>query len=68
MAADLPMAPWFSSSVQPQYRPQGNFEPKIWIMGAQVVSHAVATEDSPRREPWEKYAVAKSPGRGDRMG
>jgi len=30
-------------------------------MGAQVVSHAVAEEGSPRHEPWGKCALTKAP-------
>ncbi len=39
---------------------------RLCISMAQALSHGVASESSPRREPWEVTRWWRSPGRGDR--
>src|SRR5882762_5388981 len=40
---------------------------QIFAMGAQAVSHGVAEEGSPRREPWGKMRHHHKPRQGDRI-
>src|SRR6266536_4587252 len=39
---------------------------RLCIARAQALSHAVAPESSPRRQPWVRAQWWRSPGRGDR--
>src|SRR6266516_3118714 len=39
---------------------------QFYTSRAQVLSHGVASESNPRREPWDVAQWMRSPGRGDR--
>src|SRR6266545_1233631 len=49
-----------------EYTTQFRILARLCISRAQALSHGVASESSPRREPWEVTQWWGSPGRGDR--